>query len=258
MTTKHVEQSQPHRTPSAHPPHQVLPAYYAYSDQRRGFVQQMFDDTASDYDRIDRLMSLGRGSRYRRQALLRAGLRPGMRMLDIAVGTGLVAREGVAITGDAGFVIGLDPSIEMMRSGAPSLRIALVQGIAEQLPFADAQFDFISIGFALRHVADLRIAFGEIRRVLRPGGTLCVLEITIPDRAWLRHLLKLYLGSVVPLLCRFAARHAATPRLYRYFWDTIEACVPPAQVQDALALVGLGNVQRHVEALVFSEYTARR
>jgi demethylmenaquinone methyltransferase/2-methoxy-6-polyprenyl-1,4-benzoquinol methylase len=133
-----------------------------------------------------------------------------------------------------------------------------VQGTAERLPFADAQFDFVSLGFALRHVADLGGVFREFRRVLRPGGTVCLLEITPPEGAWSRQLLKFYLGYVVPLVSRAIARHADTPVLFRYFWDTIEACVPPAQVLEALERAGLSAARRHVQGGIFSEYTARR
>lgn len=244
--------------PPQAPPHPVLAAYYDRPEQRPQFVRQIFDRAACDYDRIDRVMSLGTGSRYRHEALLRAGLGPGMRVLDVAVGTGLVAREAVAITGDTGAVIGLDQSAGMMLNARPPTRIQLVQGTAEQLPFAPTQFDFVSMGFALRHVADLPGVFREFRRVLHPGGIACVLEITAPESAWSRRLLRLYLGRVVPLVCRVLAREVDTPRLYRYFWETIDACVPPARVQQALSAAGLLGVRRRVQAGIFSEYTARR
>ena len=72
-------------------PHSPLPAYYATPEARRGFIARAFDAAAGDYERVDRLLAFGSGAWYRRQALLRAGLAPGMRMLDVAVGTGLVA-----------------------------------------------------------------------------------------------------------------------------------------------------------------------
>ena len=242
---------------SAHAPHPVLPQYYGRPEERRDFVRQIFDRTADDYDRVERVAALGNGSRYRRLALLRAGLKPGMRVLDVAAGTGLVTREALSIVGDSN-VTGLDPSGAMMRSGLQALPVALVQGMAERLPFADSQFDFISMGFALRHVADLPAVFREFHRVLRPDGIVCVLEITPPENAFSRRLLKLYLGSIVPFASRLLARHAETPRLFRYFWDTIEACVPPAQVLEAMASANLDRARRHLEARVFSEYTARR
>jgi demethylmenaquinone methyltransferase / 2-methoxy-6-polyprenyl-1,4-benzoquinol methylase len=241
-----------------HPPHPILPQYYERAEQREDFVRDIFDRTAGDYERVERIVGLGRGARYRREALLRAGLKPGMRVLDVATGTGLVMREALAILGEAPTAVGLDRSAAMMRSGRNGTAIPLVQGSAERLPFGDAQFDFISLGFALRHMSDLRGVFEEFRRVLRPGGMVCVLEITSPDRSWQRRLLKFYLGHVVPLLSHTIARSARTPQLFRYFWDTIEACVPPAQVLEALTAAGLTVANRHVEMRVFSEYTARR
>jgi demethylmenaquinone methyltransferase/2-methoxy-6-polyprenyl-1,4-benzoquinol methylase len=250
----------PHGTPDPPllAPHPVLPRYYRRAEERSGFVRHLFDRTAGDYDRIEGLIGFGRGSKYRRQALLRAGLQPGMHLLDVATGTGLVAREALAVVGDAGVVIGLDPSAVMMRSGHHTLALPLVQGNAERLPFADAQFDFVSLGFALRHLADLYGVFREFHRVLRPRGVVCVLEITPPRSAWGRGLLKFFLRGAVPFLSRALARHADTPLLFRYFWDTIEACAPPPQVLEALQFAGFTTVRRHVEARVFSEYTARR
>jgi demethylmenaquinone methyltransferase/2-methoxy-6-polyprenyl-1,4-benzoquinol methylase len=243
---------------SSEQPHPVLPAYYDSEAQRRGFVRRLFDGTAGDYDRIERTLSFGTGPWYRRQALLRAGLAPGMQVLDVAVGTGLVARAALAIVGEAGRVIGLDPSAGMLNEARTAVPIALVQGVGERLPFADGQFDFVSMGYGLRHVADLGSLFREFHRVLRPGGVVCTLEIARPDSAVSRSVLKLYLRGIAPLLSRLVGRTPEAPTLYRYFWDTIEACVPPPRVLAALEEAGFAKVKRHVEARLFSEYTARR
>ena len=239
-------------------PHKVLPAYYEREPQRRGFVREIFDETAADYEPIERLLSLGTGARYRRHALRRAGLCPGMRVLDVATGTGLVAREASVIVGGTGMVIGVDPSRGMLRNATKASPVALIQGTGEQLPFADGVFDFLSLGFALRHLATLEGTFAEFRRVLRPGGIVCLLEITLPERVWLRNLLKLYMRRIVPLASRLVARQPGTPRLWRYYWDTIEACVPPGEVISALQRAGFTSARRHLEVQCFSEYTARR
>jgi len=243
---------------SADRPHPLLPAYYDSEAQRRGFVRRLFDQTAPDYDRIERTLSFGTGPRYRRQALLRAGLAHGMQVLDVAAGTGLVAREALAVVGESGHVIGLDPSAGMLHEARATTPIALVQGMGERLPFAAAQFDFVSIGYGLRHVSDLGSLFREFRRVLRPGGVVCALEIARPENALSRGALKLYMRGIAPLLSRVVGRTPEAPTLYRYFWDTIEACVPPARVVDALREAGFTGVKRHIEARMFSEYTARR
>jgi demethylmenaquinone methyltransferase / 2-methoxy-6-polyprenyl-1,4-benzoquinol methylase len=244
-----------------HAPHAPLPEYYSTPEARRGFIARAFDAAAGDYDRVDRLLAFGSGARYRRQALLRAGLAPGMRMLDVAVGTGLVAREGARIVGDAGSVVGIDPSAGMIAASAPSLfpagQLAFVRGRAEALPFAAGAFDFLSLGFALRHVDDLESVLREFRRVLRPGGRLLVLEITQPESSIGMALLKGYMRGAVPWLSRLVARDPGTPRLYRYYWDTIEACAPPARVLATLVATGFGSVEHFVQLGIFSEYRAR-
>jgi demethylmenaquinone methyltransferase/2-methoxy-6-polyprenyl-1,4-benzoquinol methylase len=236
-------------------PHSILPAYYATPEARRGFISRSFDAAAGDYDRVDRLLAFGTGAWYRRQALGRAGLAPGMRMLDVAIGTGLVAKEAARILGDPRAIVGIDPSAGMMGAGGLGA-LTLVRGRAESLPFAARSFDFLSLGFALRHVDDLAAVFAEFRRVLKPGGRLLVLEITRPESAIGKACLKGYMRSAVPLLSRLVARTAETPRLYRYYWDTIEACAPPASVLATLAAAGFAGVERFVQLGIFSEYRA--
>jgi demethylmenaquinone methyltransferase/2-methoxy-6-polyprenyl-1,4-benzoquinol methylase len=246
----------PERPPGepVHAPHSILPAYYATPEGRRGFIARAFDAAGGDYDRVDRLLAFGSGAWYRRQALLRAGLAPGMRALDVAVGTGLVAKQAARIVGAAGSVVGIDPSTGMMAASANEL--VLVRGRAEALPFAAGAFDFLSLGFALRHVDDLERVFREFRRVLKPGGRLVVLEITRPESGVGAAILKGYMRGAVPWLARLVARDRGTPGLYRYYWDTIEACAPPARVLATLAAAGFANVERFVQLGIFSEYRA--
>src|SRR5262245_14649409 len=104
-----------------HAPHPPLEGYYRGEDGRRAFVRRIFDDTAGDYDRIERVMALGSGRWYRRRALVRAGLAHEMEVLDVAVGTGLVAREAVAVVGNPRRVVGVDPSLGMLRGASEPL-----------------------------------------------------------------------------------------------------------------------------------------
>lgn len=238
-----------------HEPHPILDAYYSDSTGKRSFLSAIFDRTAVDYDRVDRLLAFGTGSWYRRQALLRAGLTAGMQVLDVGVGTGLVAREIRRVVGANGHVIGIDPSAGMMTL-ARAKEISLIQGRAEVLPFADASFDFLTLGFALRHVSDLERVFAEFRRVLRPGGKTLLLEITRPSGPIAHALMRTYMRRIVPFLSRAIARDSETPRLYRYYWDTIETCAPPESVMATLRAAGFRNVDRHVEIGLFSEYRA--
>jgi demethylmenaquinone methyltransferase/2-methoxy-6-polyprenyl-1,4-benzoquinol methylase len=237
-----------------HAPHPPLTDYYPDETQRRGWVRSIFDGTAADYDRIERIVGLGSGSWYRGEALLRAGLKPGMKVLDIGVGTGLVSRQVARIVGAPDLVTGIDPSPGMLENARVPDGVKLVRGGVEHLPFADASFDFVTMGYALRHIADLSIAFSECFRVLRPGGRYCILEITNPDGKFHATLLKGYLRGVVPWLARLTSRNAETPVLWNYYWDTIAACARPSQVMHTLEAAGFGKVDRHVELGIFSEY----
>jgi demethylmenaquinone methyltransferase/2-methoxy-6-polyprenyl-1,4-benzoquinol methylase len=242
-----------------HLPHAPLPAYYASGDgaQRERFLRATFDNTAVDYNRLERLLGLGSGSRYRHDALLRAGLTPGMQVVDVGMGTGLVAHEILHITGEPGALVGVDPSPGMMAQAHLPEGMRCVLGRAEAIPLADASADFVVMGYALRHIADLSAAFAEFRRVLKPGGRLLILEITKPQN-WLGYLLlKAYMRGVVPLLARLVSRSGDTPMLWRYYWDTIEAVVSPEKVMATLRANGLLEVRREVSVGIFSEYLAR-
>ncbi|MCL2344610.1 MAG: class I SAM-dependent methyltransferase [Desulfobulbus sp.] len=242
-------------------PHAPLTDYYADEAARSGFVRGIFDSTAEDYDRMENLLSFGTGAWYRGQALRRAGLAAGMRVVDVGAGTGLVAREAARITGNPELVTGVDPSPGMMENAHLPAGIKLLEGRAEAIPFPDDHFDFLSMGYALRHISDLSVAFKEFHRVMKPGANLCILEIVKPENPLVRFILKGYIEGVAPLLARLVGRQKNTPRLWRYYWDTIAACVPPAQVLATLEASGFTAVRRHVELKglgFFTEYQARK
>jgi demethylmenaquinone methyltransferase/2-methoxy-6-polyprenyl-1,4-benzoquinol methylase len=237
------------------PPHAPLPRYYSNEEEHERFVRHMFDSTAVDYERVERMLAWGTGSWYRRQALQRAGLQAGMRVVDVGTGTGLLAREALELCGPEGSLIGVDPSPAMMAQ-AQLPTAALLQGRAEALPCASASADFLCMGYALRHLSDLDQALAEFRRVLRPGGRLLILEISRPESRLGNALLKGYMRAVVPAAARLITRSADTATLWRYYWDTIEACIAPAEVLEAMRRAGFGDVKRHVELGIFCEYTA--
>ena len=246
----------PNSLPKVHAPHVPLTDYYPSEQERQAFLRRIFDDTAVDYDRIESLLAWGTGSRYRRQALVRSGLQPGMKVLDVGVGTGLVAAQACILTGDPALVTGVDPSPGMMAASKLPKAMVLQEGRAESLPFPDSSFDFLSMGYALRHISDLGMAFTEFERVLKPGGRLCILEISRARSALGQWLLKGYMRGAVPILTRLVSRQKNTATIWRYYWDTIEACVPPEQVMGALRAAGFAQVNQHVELGIFSEYQA--
>ncbi len=210
------------------------------------------------YDWIVGVLGLGTGNWYRRQALKRAGLRPGMSHLDLATGTGVVANAAMEITGGDLRLTGADVSLGMLDQARRNFGITPVQAMGESLPFADGSFDFISIGFALRHFAELRGLFRELRRVLRPGGRLLILEITPPRSRIGRSILSFYMDRLVPLAARIRSRDRRLAVLMHYYWDTTRTCVPPETILRSLEGAGFSEPRRHVEAFVFSEYTGSR
>ena len=238
------------------PPHPPLTDYYGDPSHREEFVRDIFDETAPWYDWAVRFMSFGSGNWYRREAVRRAGVKPGMRLLDLATGTGVVARAALEVVGDPRSIVAIDPSLGMLKSG--HLASPRVEGTAEQIPVRDASFDAITIGFALRHFADLRIVFGECFRVLRPGGRLLVLEITAPESRLGRSFLGAYMGHVVPAAMRLRSGSKRAAQLYRYYWETTRDCVRPEVIMDAQREAGFVEVKRNVELAIFSEYSATK
>ena len=158
-------------------------------------VRTMFDRIAPVYDAMNHAMTVGLDRRWRRETA-RAAVSPGDRVLDACCGTGDLA---VACLTEGGKVTGLDFSERMLeRARAKSDEVAWVQGDALVLPFEDGSFDSATVGFGVRNLDDLERGLAELRRVLRPGGRLAILEITQP-RGLLRPFYKLWFDGLVPL-----------------------------------------------------------
>jgi len=241
------------------PPHPKLERYYQSEQERPTVVGGLFDASAKHYDRITWLMSLGSDRAYRRRALQQSGLAPGMSLIDVACGTGMVAAPARDIVGPEGCVVGVDPSSGMLNEARHQGRLGLaVQGKAEDLPLANDCFDVLSMGFALRHVADLGATFKECRRVLKPGGAVVILEIGRPSSRLSYNLLKLYLKNVVPGITRLTTRSRDAQSLIDYNWDTIDRCLPPEAIMAAMEGAGFTQVTRKATLGLFNEYRAKK
>ena len=198
-------------------------------------VRSMFDRIAPVYDAMNRVMTAGLDVRWRRIAAA-AVVRPGDRVLDAACGTGdlaLAARDAGAAE-----VVGVDFSPRMLeRARRKSPAIEWVQGDILALPFPDGSFDAATVGFGVRNVADLEQGLRELRRVLRPGGRLAVLEITTP-RGPLRPFFNVWFERVVPLLGR------ALPggRAYTYLPASVKRFPPAEELAALLSRCGFDEV----------------
>lgn len=181
-----------------------------------------------------------------------------MKVLDVGMGTGLVTCQAARIIGDPSLITGVDPSPGMMQSAKLPAGITLIEGRAEKIPLPDGEFDFLSMGYALRHISDLSVAFAEFNRVLKPGGKVCILEITPPKGKIASALAKWYFKNIVPGLAKLVAKDKDTSQLWRYYWDTIEACATPQSVMNTLVAAGFSNVIRHVDIGICSVYIAEK
>lgn len=248
-------------TPDAPPPlapHPVLTKYYTDEPARKRRVNQLFNASAQHYDWITSMMSFGSGHRYRRGALRRHGLKPGMSLLDVGAGTGVISLLGQEMVWPDGYVAALDPSQGMLDVAKHKGVHNIFVGRGECIPFEDDRFDLLTMGYALRHVEDLRRTFTEYLRVLKPGARVLLLEITSPRTGLGYQLLKFYLKYVIPLISRIFRRSADASVMMSYYWDTIENCVPPETILAALRDAGFDEPRREVVAGIFSEYTGTK
>lgn len=239
-------------------PHASLLQHYPDAAEKQNFLRRIFDDSAPHYEAIARLGFFGSGQWYRRNALRRAGLRPGMRVLDVASGTGPTARAIRDVIGDERLMTCLEPSAGMLVESRKTLGCEHIQATAEAMPLPDESYDFLTMGFALRHVDDLEAAFREYRRVLRPGGKALILELTLPRSAAARWFLRAYFKYTLPFVVRVSTRSREAAQMMYYYWDTMETVVPPETITDALRAAGFTKVERRVSIGLFSEYEATR
>ncbi|MDH5323199.1 MAG: bifunctional demethylmenaquinone methyltransferase/2-methoxy-6-polyprenyl-1,4-benzoquinol methylase UbiE [Gammaproteobacteria bacterium] len=193
-------------------------------EDKATLVKGVFDSVASRYDIMNDLMSAGLHRLWKRRAIDQAGIRKGHVVLDLAGGTGDLAKEFAGRVGPQGHVILADINAAMLRRGRDRLvdagvagNLSIVQLDAQNLPFADGTFDRITIAFGLRNVTDKDAALRSMFRVLKPGGKLLILEFSRPNEA-IKPAYDLYSFKVLPLLGELVARDAAS---YQYLAESI-------------------------------------
>ena len=194
------------------------------SSEKARHVRDVFDSVASNYDIMNDLMSGGLHRLWKRYTVDQAAVRPGQQVLDLAGGTGDLARKFAPIVGSTGQVVLADINHSMLVEGRKRLinagvsgNLAITQVDAEQLPFAAASFDCITIAFGLRNVTDKQAALRSMLRTLKPGGKALVLEFSKPSAA-LKPVYDLYSFRILPLIGKLVAKDEAS---YQYLAESI-------------------------------------
>jgi len=204
----------------------------------------MFDRIAGVYDLMNSAMTAGMHHRWRARAVDRAGLEPGGAALDVCCGTGDLTLELARRVGPDGRVVGSDFAERMLDlarekpvpegAAAPIFEWADALG----LPYDDASFDAVTVGFGVRNLADIDLGIAEMTRVLKPGGRLVILEITQPTRPPLSTFFSIWFDRIVPQIGRLAGDSAA----YSYLPESVRRFPAPralAEIMDGAGLEGI-------------------
>ena len=215
-------------------------------DEKARHVRGVFDSVASRYDLMNDVLSLGMHRVWKAYAVAVAAVQPGMTVLDIAGGTGDLARAFAARAGALGQVVLTDINESMLRVGRDRLLdegqvIDTAACDAEHLPFADDTFDLASVAFGLRNMTHKEAALAEMCRVLRPGGRLLVLEFSKPA-APLQKPYDWYSFKLMPWLGRLIAKDADS---YRYLAESIRMHPDQAALKAMMQGNGFGHVDVH-------------
>ena len=223
----------------------------------------MFDAIAPRYDFLNRLLSGGIDTRWRRRAIASLELRGTELVLDLCTGTGDLAIAAVGARPGAARVVGVDFAAAMLHVGREKLirrrldrRVSLVRGDATRIPAADRSVDAITIAFGIRNVEQVAVACAEMHRVTKPGGRLAILEFAVPTAPGLSAVYLWYLRHVLPRIGRAISRHNAA---YGYLPASIGAFTAPEEFVKLLRHAGFVDVEP--VRLTFGAvilYTARR
>jgi demethylmenaquinone methyltransferase/2-methoxy-6-polyprenyl-1,4-benzoquinol methylase len=222
--------------------------------ERASQVNSMFSRVAAHYDRMNRLMSLGREFAWRRRAIQLAALPRGGRLLDVAIGTGAVALTALECDPSLG-VTGVDFNVEMMQigrwkekehrqrvslnGGLVPTSIRWVNGDGLRLPYPGGTFDAVVSGFMMRNVDDVAVALAEQRRVVRRGGRVVCLELTQPTLPLWRQAYRLIFGGVMPFITGWLS---GQPGAYRYLPASVDNFVSVGELKAIMEAVGLRGV----------------
>jgi demethylmenaquinone methyltransferase / 2-methoxy-6-polyprenyl-1,4-benzoquinol methylase len=210
-------------------------------------IAGMFDAIAGRYDFLNHVLSAGIDRRWRQRAIRSLQLTGRERVVDLCTGTGDLAIAAVRARPPAGRVIGVDFAAGMLRIAKAKLAseqvngpATVLRGDATRIPIATASVDAVTVAFGIRNVADVPAACREMRRVLKPGGRVAILEFAVPTLPGFRQAYLWYMRSVLPHVGRAVSRHAGA---YRYLQASIDAFITPAEFVTILRQCGFAEIE---------------
>lgn len=210
-------------------------------DKRPARIEGMFDDITPTYDRLNLIMSASIDRWWRRETLMELDIQQGDRVLDIATGTGDMALQAISMKDCQ--IVGVDLSKNMLRTALDKWRAkvgedpySVLQGDALRMPFKDGSFDRAMVAFGIRNMVDIDRFLGEVHRILRPGGRLAVVEMSVPRFPVVKEAFLLYLTRVMPMVVRMQKGDASS---YRYLCDSIITFPAPKVLEGMMEARGL-------------------
>ncbi len=215
--------------------------------EKKGKVKEVFDSVAPKYDLMNDLMSLGTHRVWKRFLIEKTGLRLGGKALDVAGGTGDIAKLMAGKVGPTGEVVVYDINHEMLLHGRDKciddgflMGIDFVEGDAEDIAFADSTFDVATVGFGIRNVTHIPRAFKEMARVVRPGGRVICLEFSHPTNPAFAKIYDAYSFGIIPLIGDIVTGNREA---YQYLTESIRKFPPQEELKAIMEGAGLFGVK---------------
>lgn len=204
-------------------------------------MRTMFNRIAPTYDKLNHIMSMNIDRRWRKRAMALVAACSPREVLDLATGTADLAIDMAEAMSEVR-ITGVDLSTEMLAVGREKVaragfseRVTLLEGDAEQLPFADETFDAVTVAFGVRNFADLPLCLQEMRRVLRPGGCVVILELSTPQNPVVRFCYECYAFRFLPWIGGLVSKEQGA---YRYLPASIRAFHKPTTVVEMMQQAG--------------------
>lgn len=214
---------------------------YEAEGSKKQQVSTMFDRIAPYYDFLNRLLSLGIDTIWRKKAINLLKADHPQKILDVATGTADVAIEAAKRLSPEQ-IVGVDISVEMLEVGRKKIArkglqeiITLKEGDSENLPFPDNTFDALTVAFGVRNFENLEQGLREMQRVLKPGGKVVILEFSKPSTFPFRQLYQFYFKNILPFIGKFTSKD---PKAYRYLYESVQAFPDGDQFLNILSQTG--------------------